>query len=238
MIKTTELSKVFRTEEVETTALNKVSMEIKKGEFVAVMGPSGCGKSTLLNIVGLLDNPTSGQYYFNGKEVSRFKERHRTDLRKGNIGFIFQSFNLIDELNVYENVELPLVYLKLRASKRKKMVESVLERMKIGHRKKHFPQQLSGGQQQRVAIARAVVANPKLILADEPTGNLDSKNGLEVMKLLTELNKEGTTIIMVTHSERDAGFSHRIINLFDGKIITEEMKRKFESIEAEDLMKT
>ena len=238
MIKTTELSKVFRTEEVETTALNKVSMEIKKGEFVAVMGQSGCGKSTLLNIVGLLDNPTSGQYYFNGKEVSRFKERHRTDLRKGNIGFIFQSFNLIDELNVYENVELPLVYLKLRASKRKKMVESVLERMKIGHRKKHFPQQLSGGQQQRVAIARAVVANPKLILADEPTGNLDSKNGLEVMKLLTELNKEGTTIIMVTHSERDAGFSHRIINLFDGKIITEEMKRKFESIEAEDLMKT
>lgn len=238
MIKTVELSKVFRTEEVETTALNKVSMEISKGEFVAVMGPSGCGKSTLLNIVGLLDNPTAGKYYFNGKEVSKFKERNRTDLRKGNIGFVFQSFNLIDELNVYENVELPLVYLKLRAAKRRHMVESVLERMKIGHRKKHFPQQLSGGQQQRVAIARAVVANPKLILADEPTGNLDSKNGLEVMKLLTELNKEGTTIIMVTHSERDAGFSHRIINLFDGKIITEEMKRKFEAVETEDLIET
>ncbi len=213
-------------------------MEIKKGLFVAIMGPSGCGKSTLLNIVGLLDNPSSGQYYFNGKEISKFKERQRTDLRKGNIGFVFQSFNLIDELNVYENVELPLVYLKLKASKRKQMVESVLERMKIGHRKKHFPQQLSGGQQQRVAIARAVVANPKLILADEPTGNLDSKNGLEVMKLLTELNKEGTTIIMVTHSERDAGFSHRIVNLFDGKIITEEMKRHFESIEAEGLLET
>jgi putative ABC transport system ATP-binding protein len=238
MIKTVELSKVFRTEEVETTALNKVSMEIRAGEFVAVMGPSGCGKSTLLNIVGLLDNPSGGQYFFDGKEVSKFKERNRTDLRKGNIGFVFQSFNLIDELNVYENVELPLVYLKLRASKRKQMVESVLQRMKIGHRKKHFPQQLSGGQQQRVAIARAVVANPKLILADEPTGNLDSKNGLEVMKLLTELNKEGTTIIMVTHSERDAGFSHRIINLFDGKIITEEMKRKFEAVEAEDLIES
>jgi putative ABC transport system ATP-binding protein len=238
MIKTVELSKVFRTEEVETTALNKVTMEIKSGEFVAVMGPSGCGKSTLLNIVGLLDNPTSGKYYFNGKEVSKFRERNRTDLRKGSIGFVFQSFNLIDELNVYENVELPLVYLKLRASKRKQMVESVLDRMKIGHRKRHFPQQLSGGQQQRVAIARAVVANPKLILADEPTGNLDSKNGLEVMKLLTELNKEGTTIIMVTHSEHDASFSHRIINLFDGKILTEEMKRKFEVVETEDLIET
>ncbi len=236
MIKAIELSKVFRTEEVETTALNKVNMHVQPGEFVAIMGPSGCGKSTLLNIIGLLDNPTGGQYFFNKKEVSKFKERHRTDLRKGNIGFVFQSFNLIDELNVYENVELPLVYLKMRAAKRRHMVEGVLERMKIGHRKKHFPQQLSGGQQQRVAIARAVVANPKLILADEPTGNLDSKNGLEVMKLLTELNKEGTTIIMVTHSEHDAGFSHRIINLFDGKIITEEMKRKFEAIETEDLI--
>jgi putative ABC transport system ATP-binding protein len=230
MIRTEELSKVFRTEEVETTALNKVNLKVQKGEFVAIMGPSGCGKSTLLNIIGLLDNPSSGKYFFNGKEVSKFKERHRTDLRKGNIGFVFQSFNLIDELNVYENVELPLVYLKMRTGKRKKMVEDVLDRMKIGHRKKHFPQQLSGGQQQRVAIARAVVANPKLILADEPTGNLDSKNGLEVMKLLTELNKEGTTIVMVTHSEHDAGFSHRIINLFDGKIITEEMKRKFEAV--------
>ena len=223
MIKTIELSKVFRTDEVETTALNQVSMHVKKGEFVAIMGPSGCGKSTLLNILGLLDNPTQGQYMFDGKDVSNFKERHRTDMRKGNIGFVFQSFNLIDELNVYENVELPLIYLKLKASERKQMVETILERMKIGHRRKHFPQQLSGGQQQRVAIARAVVANPKLILADEPTGNLDSKNGLEVMKLLSELNKEGTTIIMVTHSEHDAGFAHRIVNLFDGKLITEQV---------------
>ena len=230
MIKTVALSKIFRTEEVETTALNQVNLEIKKGEFVAIMGPSGCGKSTLLNIIGLLDNPSGGEYYFDGNEVSKFKERHRTDMRKGNIGFVFQSFNLIDELNVYENVELPLVYLKMGARKRKEMVEAVLDRMKIGHRKKHFPQQLSGGQQQRVAIARAVVANPKLILADEPTGNLDSKNGLEVMKLLTELNKEGTTIIMVTHSDRDAGFSHRIINLFDGKIITEEIKSQLEMV--------
>lgn len=231
MIQTIELTKIFRTEEVETTALNEVNFEVKKGEFVAVMGPSGCGKSTLLNILGLLDNPSKGQYIFNGTDVSKYKERHRTDLRKGNIGFVFQSFNLIDELNVYENVELPLVYLKMAASKRRKMVETVLERMKIGHRKKHFPQQLSGGQQQRVAIARAVVANPKLILADEPTGNLDSKNGLEVMKLLTELNKEGTTIVMVTHSDHDAGFSHRIVNLFDGKIITEELKRTMEAAE-------
>ena len=234
MIKTIELSKIFRTEEVETTALNEVNFEVKKGEFVAVMGPSGCGKSTLLNILGLLDNPSKGQYFFNGTDVSRYKERHRTDLRKGNIGFVFQSFNLIDELNVYENVELPLVYLKLGASKRRKMVETVLERMKIGHRKRHFPQQLSGGQQQRVAIARAVVANPKLILADEPTGNLDSKNGLEVMKLLTELNKEGTTIVMVTHSDHDASFSHRIVNLFDGKIITEELKRSLETAERDN----
>ncbi len=230
MIKTIELSKVFRTEEVETTALNQVSMHVETGEFVAIMGPSGCGKSTLLNIVGLLDNPTNGQYVFNGRDVSKFKEKHRTNLRKGNIGFVFQSFNLIDELNVFENVELPLIYLKMKYSERKEKVENVLERMKIGHRKKHFPQQLSGGQQQRVAIARAVVANPKLILADEPTGNLDSKNGLEVMKLLTELNKEGTTIIIVTHSKRDAGFAHRIVNLFDGKIITEEMKESMETL--------
>ena len=228
MIKTDELTKIFRTNEIETTALDKVSFEVTKGEFVAIMGPSGCGKSTLLNIIGLLDNPSDGKYLFDNTDVSSFKERHRTDMRKGNIGFVFQSFNLIDELNVYENVELPLIYLRLKASQRKQMVESILERMKIGHRKKHFPQQLSGGQQQRVAIARAVVANPKLILADEPTGNLDSKNGLEVMKLLSELNKEGTTIIMVTHSEHDAGFAHRIMNLFDGKIITEEMKRTLE----------
>jgi putative ABC transport system ATP-binding protein len=220
MIKTNELTKVFRTEEVETTALNKVNLHVKEGEYVAVMGPSGCGKSTLLNILGLLDNPTSGSYVFNGTEVANLKERDRTVFRKGNIGFVFQSFNLIDELNVYENVELPLIYLKMKSSDRKKKVEEALERMKITHRAKHFPQQLSGGQQQRVAIARAVVANPKLILADEPTGNLDSKNGIEVINLLTELNKEGTTIIMVTHSDRDAGYAHRIINLFDGQVVS------------------
>jgi putative ABC transport system ATP-binding protein len=219
MIKTNELTKVFRTEEVETTALNKVTINVKEGEYVAVMGPSGCGKSTLLNILGLLDNPTAGSYIFNGTEVANLKERDRTMFRKGNIGFVFQSFNLIDELNVYENVELPLIYLKMKSGERKKSVEDVLERMKISHRAKHFPQQLSGGQQQRVAIARAVVANPKLILADEPTGNLDSKNGIEVINLLTELNKEGTTIIMVTHSDRDAGYAHRIINLFDGQVV-------------------
>jgi putative ABC transport system ATP-binding protein len=221
MIKTNNLTKVFRTEEIETTALNSVSLHIKQGEFVAIMGPSGCGKSTLLNIVGLLDNPTGGDYFFDGQEVGHLKERNRTLLRKGNIGFVFQSFNLIDELTVYENVELPLIYLKLKARERKDMVEKVLEQMKISHRKKHFPQQLSGGQQQRVAVARAVVAGPKLILADEPTGNLDSKNGIEVMNLLTDLNKAGTTIVMVTHSMRDAGYAHRVINLFDGQIITE-----------------
>ncbi len=230
MIKTVELSKVFRAEEVETTALNGVSLHVKKGEFVAIMGPSGCGKTTLLNIVGLLDNPTSGKYIFNGTDVTRYRENHRTDLRKGNIGFVFQSFNLIDELNVFENVELPLVYLKLKKSQRNEMVEKVLERMKISHRKKHFPQQLSGGQQQRVALCRAVVAGPKVILADEPTGNLDSKNGLSVMNLLTELNKDGTTIVIVTHSKRDASFAHRIVNLFDGKIITEEMKESLETL--------
>ncbi|HPF04277.1 MAG: ABC transporter ATP-binding protein [Bacteroidales bacterium] len=226
MIRTVNLNKVFRTEEIETSALSNVTLHIQKGEFVAVMGPSGCGKSTLLNIIGLLDNPTSGEYYFDGQEVGSFRERNRTLLRKGNIGFVFQSFNLIDELNVYENVELPLIYLKMSARERKEMVEKVLERMKISHRKKHFPQQLSGGQQQRVAIGRAVVANPKLILADEPTGNLDSKNGLEVMNLLTELNREGTTIVMVTHSMHDSGFAHRVVNLFDGQIITEEVKRQ------------
>ena len=232
MIKTENLTKAFRTEEVETTALNNVNLHIKKGEFVAIMGPSGCGKSTLLNIIGLLDNPTDGVYYFDGTDVSKLKESQRTGLRKGNIGFVFQSFNLIDDLTVFENVELPLIYLKVKASERKRMVEEVLERMKIGHRSKHFPQQLSGGQQQRVAIGRAVVAKPKLILADEPTGNLDSKNGLEVMKLLSELNKEGTTIIMVTHSEHDAGFAHRVINLFDGQIISEKEKQLMEQIEA------
>ncbi len=221
MIKTNDLTKVFRTEEVETTALNKVTLNVKEGEYVAVMGPSGCGKSTLLNILGLLDNPSSGSYIFNGTEVANLKERDRTIFRKGNIGFVFQSFNLIDELNVYENVELPLIYLKMKTGERKKSVEDVLERMKISHRAKHFPQQLSGGQQQRVAIARAVVANPKLILADEPTGNLDSKNGIEVINLLTDLNKEGTTIIMVTHSDRDAGYAHRVVNLFDGQVVNE-----------------
>ena len=221
MIKTEKLGKVFRTEEVETYALRNVDLNVKKSEFVAIMGPSGCGKSTLLNIIGLLDNPTEGQYEFDGKEVSKLKEKDRTDFRKGNIGFIFQSFNLIDELNVYDNVELPLLYLKIKASERAKKVNDVLKRMKIGHRAKHFPQQLSGGQQQRVAIARAVVANPGLILADEPTGNLDSKNGTEVMNLLSELNQEGSTIVMVTHSNRDAGYAHRVINLLDGQVIME-----------------
>lgn len=220
MIRIEELSKLFRTEEVETIALNKVSMEVKDSEFVAIMGPSGCGKSTLLNILGLLDNPTGGNYYLAEKEVGHLKEKERTQVRKGNIGFVFQSFNLIDELNVFENVELPLTYLNIKASDRKERVQQILKRMNISHREKHFPQQLSGGQQQRVAICRAIVSNPKMILADEPTGNLDSKNGAEVMSLLTELNKEGTTIVMVTHSKHDASFAHRVINLFDGQIVT------------------
>lgn len=224
MIKTENLSKVFRTDEVETTALNEVSFGIKKGEFVAIMGPSGCGKSTLLNILGLLDNPSSGNYFFNDAEVSRMNERQRAKLRKRNIGFVFQSFNLIDELNVHENVELPLIYLGMPASQRKKRVEEVLEKMQILHRKKHFPMQLSGGQQQRVAVARAVVANPHLILADEPTGNLDSANGEEVMNLLEALNGEGTTIVIVTHSQRDAEYAQRIVRLFDGQIITENIR--------------
>ncbi|MBI9052176.1 MAG: ABC transporter ATP-binding protein [Bacteroidales bacterium] len=225
MIKTNELVKVFRTDEVETTALNKVNLNIGKGEFVAIMGPSGCGKSTLLNILGLLDNPSSGEMHFVEEEVAKYSERQRTNLRKANIGFVFQSFNLIDELTVYENVELPLLYLNMPSSERKKRVEEVLDRMKMSHRKKHFPQQLSGGQQQRVAIARAVVTNPKLILADEPTGNLDSANGEEVMNLLSELNNEGTTIVMVTHSPSDAEKAHRIIQLFDGHIVTENIKK-------------
>ena len=225
MIETKELTKIFRTDEVETTALNKVNLNVQNGDFVAVMGPSGCGKSTLLNIVGLLDNPSDGELFFDGLEVSKFKERQRTNLRRGNIGFVFQSFNLIDELTVYENVELPLLYMKVSGSERKKMVNEVLDRMKIAHRKKHFPQQLSGGQQQRVAISRAVVTRPKLILADEPTGNLDSANGEEVMNLLTELNKDGTTIVMVTHSPTDAEKAHRIVQLFDGHIVTENIKK-------------
>ena len=224
MIKTTDLTKLYRTDEVETTALDKVSLEINEGEFVAIMGPSGCGKSTLLNILGLLDNPTSGSMHFLDLEVSGFSERQRANTRKANIGFVFQSFNLIDELTVYENVELPLFYLGVASGEREKRVNQVLERMQIMHRKNHFPQQLSGGQQQRVAVGRAIVANPKLILADEPTGNLDSAHGNEVMKLLTQLNEEGTTIIMVTHSTHDAEYSHRVIHLFDGHIVSENIK--------------
>ena len=219
MIQVTNLSKVFRTEEIETTALNNVSFTINKGEFVAIMGPSGCGKSTLLNILGLLDNPSGGSYNLLGTEVANLRERERTNYRKGNIGFVFQSFNLIDELNVYENVELPLKYLNISVSERKRRVTEILKRMNISHRAGHYPQQLSGGQQQRVAIARAVVANPQLILADEPTGNLDSRNGKEVMDLLCQLNAEGTTVVMVTHSQRDASTAQRIISLFDGEIV-------------------
>jgi len=227
MIQIQKLKKSFRTEEVETLALNNVDLNVEEGEFVGIMGPSGCGKSTLLNIIGMLDNPTEGNYQFAGHEVSGLKESQRTQLRKGNLGFVFQSFNLIDELTVFENVELPLIYLKMGKSERREKVIKVLERMKIAHREKHFPHQLSGGQQQRVAIARAVVTNPKLILADEPTGNLDSKNGLEVMNLLTELNQEGTTIVMVTHSDHDSHFAHRVVNLFDGQIVTESHNRAF-----------
>ena len=221
MLKVENLKKSFFTEEIETIALNGVSFEVKEGEFVAVMGPSGCGKSTLLNILGLLDNPTGGKYTFLDKEVGNLRERERTQFRKGNLGFVFQSFNLIDEMTVFENVELPLVYMGVKASERKKRVNEILERMNISHRAGHFPQQLSGGQQQRVAIARAVISNPKLVLADEPTGNLDSKNGQEVMLLLQELNREGTTIIMVTHSQHDAQYASRTICLFDGQVVTD-----------------
>lgn len=221
MIKIQQLEKVYRTEEIETLVLNKVSFEVKEGEFVAVMGPSGCGKSTLLNIIGLLDDCDGGSFFFNNIDVSKYNERKRSALRKQNIGFVFQSFNLIDELTVYENVELPLIYTKVKASERKQRVEEVLQQMQIMHRRNHFPQQLSGGQQQRVAVARAVVNKPKLILADEPTGNLDSNNGNEVMQLLTELNQAGTTVIMVTHSEHDAHFSHKIIRMLDGQVVTE-----------------
>ncbi|MBP5647298.1 MAG: ABC transporter ATP-binding protein [Bacteroidaceae bacterium] len=221
MIEVQNLQKIFRTEEVETWALNDVSFTVADGEFVAIMGPSGCGKSTLLNILGLLDNPTKGSYKLQGVEVATLDENHRTDLRKGVIGFVFQSFNLIDELNVRENIELPLLYMGVPAKERRRRAEEVMERMNISHREKHFPNQLSGGQQQRVAIARAVIAGPKLILADEPTGNLDSVNGQEVMNLLKELNQQGTTIVMVTHSRHDASYANRIINLFDGSIVKE-----------------
>jgi putative ABC transport system ATP-binding protein len=219
MIKLDNITKIFSTEEVQTTSLNGVSLEVKEGEFVAIMGPSGCGKSTLLNIIGLIDTPTTGTYLLNGKDVSTLPENERTDIRKGVIGFVFQSFNLIDELNVNENVELPLLYMGVPAKERKERVLEVLRRMNMSQRGKHLPSQLSGGQQQRVAIARAVIGNPKIILADEPTGNLDSKNGLEVMELLSQLNAEGTTIIMVTHSQHDATYANRIINLYDGQVI-------------------
>lgn len=223
MIKTDSISKVFRTEEVETHALINVSLEVKQGEFVAIMGPSGCGKSTLLNILGLLDRPTDGQYFLDGKDMCALTEKERNVIRRGTLGFIFQSFNLIDELTVEENIELPLLYMKVPADERKRRITDALKRMAIEHRAKHFPSQLSGGQQQRVAIARAIVMQPKIILADEPTGNLDSKNGLEVMGLLRELHREGTTIVMVTHSARDAAYSERIVNLFDGCVVDEVM---------------
>ena len=221
MIKIENIKKVFRTEDVETWALREVSLEVKAGEFVAIMGPSGCGKSTLLNILGLLSSPTEGTYMLDGKDVSTLSESDRIKLRKGALGFVFQSFNLIDELNVSENIELPLLYMGVSAKERKEAVKAVIDRVAMGHRAKHFPTQLSGGQQQRVAIARAVISNPKLILADEPTGNLDSKNGREVMELLKELHREGTTIVMVTHSQRDASYADRTINLFDGQIVNE-----------------
>lgn len=221
MIKITDICKVFRTEEIETVALDNVSFEIEDGEFVAIMGPSGCGKSTLLNILGLLDNPTSGSYQLLGQEVAQLKEKERTKFRKGNIGFVFQSFNLIDELNVAENIELPLLYMGVSSKERRKRSGDVMERVGMSHRAKHYPSQLSGGQQQRTAIARAILPRPKLVLADEPTGNLDSKSGKEVMDLLSELHKEGTTIVMVTHSLHDANYADRVINMFDGEIVNQ-----------------
>jgi putative ABC transport system ATP-binding protein len=227
MIETRNLKKLYTTEEVETSALNKVNLKVNQGEFVAIMGPSGCGKSTLLNIMGLLDNPSDGEYFFMGQEVSKYSEKKRALLRKANIGFVFQSFNLIDELTVYENVELPLLYLKVSSAERKKKVHEVLERMQLIPRKSHFPQQLSGGQQQRVAVARAIVSDPKLILADEPTGNLDSSNGEEVINMLTQLHEAGSTIIMVTHSPAFAEYSQRTIHLFDGHIVTENINKEF-----------
>lgn len=230
MIKAENLTKVYRTEEVETSALNQVNLQVKQGEFISIMGPSGCGKSTLLNILGLLDDITSGSYLFDGQEMAKLKESGRSKVRKQNIGFIFQNFNLIDELNVYENIELPLIYNGVKSAERKRKVEEIMERMNISHRKKHFPQQLSGGQQQRVAVARALVTEPKLILADEPTGNLDSKNGNEVMELLTDLHAKGATIVMVTHSNYDASFSQKIIELKDGQIIAEHLNKKEISI--------
>lgn len=230
MIKTEKLTKLFTTEEVQTKALNEVNLQVEQGEFVAIMGPSGCGKSTLLNILGTLDSPTSGSYSFEGKQVDKMNENQLTALRKGNLGFIFQSFNLIDELTVYENVELPLIYMGIKAGKRKVRVNKVLEKVNLLHRVNHYPQQLSGGQQQRVAIARAVVTDCKLLLADEPTGNLDSVNGIEVMELLSDLNRQGTTVIIVTHSQRDAMYAHRVIQLLDGQIVAENINRPMEKI--------
>jgi len=227
MIETKNLTKIYRTDEVETTALNQINIRINEGEFVAIMGPSGCGKSTLMNILGLLDNPDQGEYFFMDQEVGRFRERQRTQLRKGNIGFVFQSFNLIDELTVYENIELPLIYQKLSAKERKEKVSAVMERLKLIPRKSHFPMQLSGGQQQRVAVGRALVVSPKLILADEPTGNLDSRNGDEVMGLLQELHTQGTTIVMVTHSPAYADAAQRVIHLFDGQVVSENFSPSF-----------
>ncbi|HDZ27426.1 hypothetical protein LCGC14_0995400 [marine sediment metagenome] len=227
MIKTKDLKKVYTTEDVETTALNNVNLNIQEGEYVAIMGPSGCGKSTLLNVLGMIDNPSSGEYYFLGEEISKYSERQRANLRKENIGFVFQSFNLIDELTVFENVELPLLYLGFSASERKKRVNEVLEQMEIMARRNHFPQQLSGGQQQRVAVSRAIVSRPKLILADEPTGNLDSAHGEEVMRIVGELHEAGTTIVMVTHSPAYAEYSHRTIHLFDGHIVSENIQKEF-----------
>jgi putative ABC transport system ATP-binding protein len=228
MIKTKNLTKVFTTKEVETTALNHVNAEVQAGEFVAIMGPSGCGKSTFLHIAGMLDNPTDGEYYFMDEEVSRYSEKKRANLRKGNIGFVFQSFNLIDELTVFENIELPLLYLRVSTAERKRRVNDTLEQLELMPRRNHFPQQISGGQQQRVAVARAVIANPKIILADEPTGNLDSSHGDEVMKILVNLNENGTTIVMVTHSPAYADYAHRVIHLFDGHIVTENLKEKYD----------
>ncbi len=227
MIKTVNLTKVYRSDEVETTALNEVNIEIKEGEFVSVMGPSGCGKSTLLNVLGMIDSPTAGDYLFNGQEVGRLSESKRSDVRKHNLGFVFQSFNLIDELTVFENVELPMLYTKVPSAERKTRVNELLEGMNIMHRRNHFPQQLSGGQQQRVAVARAVVNKPRLILADEPTGNLDSSNGDEVMKILSELNSTGTTILMVTHSQYCAEFGNRIIRMLDGKVVVENVVKQY-----------
>lgn len=227
MIKTEKLNKIFRSDEIETTALNEIDLDINEGEFVSIMGPSGCGKSTLMNVLGLLDNPSSGKFHFLGEEVSAYSESQRADFRKENIGFVFQSFNLIDELSVYENVELPLLYLGVPAAERKERVSAMLEKMGVGHRSSHYPQQLSGGQQQRVAVSRALITNPKIVLADEPTGNLDSQHGDEVMNLLKDLNAQGTTIVMVTHSPAYAAYGNRTVNLFDGKIADETLNGNF-----------